>query len=211
MGLYAHRVQYDDSEYQYVLLAQTHPPAGNVRRGQPPRRPRATIVQVDSGCDRRSDVHVLPPPATAFLGARLTRALRARETADDRPRPARIVPPWHNMPSSGTLVRCRSAMSGRRRRLSPPDGRRRASSTQRPMRQCGVPAPYRTEIVVDESTTDYQAAHLYLRLGHCTSTGEIDKLIRMSNRTYGAWDRPPPPVPPPRPHGIACQPTRLLQ
>jgi len=46
------------------------------------------------------------------------------------------------------------------------------------MRQCGVPAPYRTGSWWDESTTDYQAAQLYLRLGQyidIAGSGEIDR------------------------------------
>jgi len=225
MGLYAHRVQYDDSEYQYAYYWHklTHQQGILFDADSHLGDHEPTIVRVDSdGVIDRVTYTFYHHLADSISGARLTRALRARETAEPTHVQLRIVPPWHNYAVvEGTpRSRCRSAMSkATPTPLTSGRGRRRASSTQRPMRQCGVPAPYRTE---DRGGT---SRRLTIRPRNCTCGSASTSTLRaqgksianphMSNRTYGAWDRPPPPVPPPhdRTVSLANQPdscTRCL-
>jgi len=101
-----------------------HQQGNPVRRGQPPRRPRADDRSGRLGrCDRPSDVHVLPPPrGQHFWSPSHPSAPSAGDgRADPRPAPDRPAVAL-TMPSSGTLAagvvpRC----PRRRRRLSPPD------------------------------------------------------------------------------------------
>jgi len=68
-----------------------------VRRGQPPRRPRADDRSGRLGrCDRPSDVHVLPPPrGQHFWSPSHPSAPSAGDGRADHVQ-LRIVPPWHN-------------------------------------------------------------------------------------------------------------------
>jgi len=132
-----------------VYRRSTHNAAVNgtvrpVRRGQPPRRPRADDRSGRLGrCDRPSDVRSTTTSRTAFLEP-VSPERSERGTADPRPAPDRPAVA-QTMPSSGThpRSRCRSAMSkATPTPLTSGRGRRRASSTQRPMRR--VESPHRT-------------------------------------------------------------------
>jgi len=225
MGLYAHRVQYDDSEYQYAYYWHklTHQQGILFDADSHLGDHEPTIVRVDSdGVIDRVTYTFYHHLADSISGARLTRALRARETAEPTHVQLRIVPPWHNYAVvEGTPSQ---PVSFRDVQGDADASHLRTWETQ------GIFDPTADEAVWsprtvqdrgswwDESTTDYQAAQLYLRLGQYIDIAGSGKSIanpHMSNRTYGAWDRPPPPVPPPhdRTVSLANQPdscTRCL-
>jgi len=99
MGLYAHRVQYDDSEYQYAYYWHklTHQQGILFDADSHLGDHEPTIVRVDSdGVIDRVTYTFYHHLADSISGARLTRALRARETAEPTHVQLRIVPPWHN-------------------------------------------------------------------------------------------------------------------
>lgn len=172
MGLYAHRVQYDDSDYQYAYYWHklTHQQGILFDADSHLGDHEPTIVRVgpDGAIDRVTYTfyHHL---ADTVEGARLTRALRARETAEPTHIQLRIVAPWHNYAVvEGTPAQ---PVSFRDVQGDADASHLRTWETQ------GIFDPTADEAVWsprtvqdrgswwDESTTDYRVAQLYLRLG----------------------------------------------
>jgi len=126
MGLYAHRVQYDDSEYQYAYYWHklTHQQGILFDADSHLGDHEPTIVRVDSdGVIDRVTYTFYHHLADSISGARLTRALRARRRpsrprpAPDRPAVAQLCRRRGHTLAAGVVPRC----PRRRRRLSPPD------------------------------------------------------------------------------------------
>jgi len=165
-----HRVQYDDSEYQYAYYWHklTHQQGILFDADSHLGDHEPTIVRVDSdGVIDRVTYTFYHHLADSISGARLTRALRARETAEPTHVQLRIVPPWHNYAVvEGTPSQ---PVSFRDVQGDADASHLRTWETQ------GIFDPTADEAVWsprtvqdrgswwDESTTDYQAAQLYLR------------------------------------------------
>jgi len=185
MGLYAHRVQYDDSEYQYAYYWHklTHQQGILFDADSHLGDHEPTIVRVDSdGVIDRVTYTFYHHLADSISGARLTRALRARRRPSRPTSSSGSSRRGTTMPSSRAhpRSRCRSAMS----KATPTpltSGRGETQGIFDPTADEAVWSPRTVQdrgSWWDESTTDYQAAQLYLRLGQyidIAGSGEIDR------------------------------------
>lgn len=185
IGLYGHRVQYDDSEYQYAYYWHklTHQEGILFNQDSHLGDHEPTIVRVDTdGTVDRVTYTFYHHLADTAEGLRLTRALQANETADETHIQLRIVPPWHNYSlvegtpdNPVTYLDVEGDADAEHLRTWETRGVFDATADE---------AVWDPRTVQDrgswwdESTTDYRAARLYLQLGQyidIAGSGEINR------------------------------------
>jgi len=184
MGLYAHRVQYDDSSTSTRTTGTNSPTSRescSTRTATSATTSRRSFRVDSDGVIDRVTYTFYHHLADSISGARLpARSERGNSRADPRPAPDR--PPWHNYAVvEGTPSQ---PVSFRDVQGDADASHLRTWETQ------GIFDPTADEAVWsprtvqdrgswwDESTTDYQAAQLYLRLGQyidIAGSGEIDR------------------------------------